>query len=522
MKRFKLFGLSSSLIVPLVRGFSYTSTTATDALSSLLKDPSLTHWPDHGDNFQVYDPASPKTILATVSTRDPQAAIEKCSQVLPSWRDETTAAHRASLLREWSNLLTIHEDDLATIMTLESGKPLLESKGEVNYAKSFLDYYAAEAIRPTGAGGGFLVPSPFATPQGGPKGQVLVMQQAVGVAALITPWNFPMAMITRKVGPALAAGCTCVTKPSELTPLSAIALKNLAERAGIPEGVFELVTASTETTPQVGTEFTTNPMVKKISFTGSTRVGKLLMAQSSQTVQRVSMELGGNAPFVVFEDADIDVAVDAAVAAKFRNAGQTCVCADRFLVHSSVHDEFVEKLAKKVQNLKVGPGIQEGIQLGPLITEGAVESVANKVKMAVAEGATLLEQEELPEEALEGHFYPPTILTNVSTESDIWKTETFGPVAAIRSFETDKEALEIANDVRVGLASYFCTKDLSRAFQFASGLEAGLVGVNEGVLSSAAIPFGGVKESGLGTEGSPLGMKEYLETKYVFMKTTSS
>ncbi len=241
MKRFKLLGLSSSLIVPLVRGFSSTSSTATEALSSLLKDPSLTHWPDHGESFQVYDPASPKTILATVSTRDPQAAIEKCSRVLPSWRDQTTAAHRASLLREWSNLLTIHEDDLATIMTLESGKPLLESRGEVNYAKSFLDYYAAEAIRPTGAGGGFFVPSPFATPQGGPKGQVLVMQQAVGVAALITPWNFPMAMITRKVGPAMAAGCTCVTKPSELTPLSAIALKNLAERAGIPEGVFELV-----------------------------------------------------------------------------------------------------------------------------------------------------------------------------------------------------------------------------------------------------------------------------------------
>lgn len=244
------------------------------------------------------------------------------------------------------------------------------------------------------------------------------------------------------------------------------------------------------------------------------------MAQSAQTVQRVSMELGGNAPFVVFADADLDVAVDAAVSAKFRNAGQTCVCADRFLVHASVYDEFCDKFSKAVGNLKVGPGSNDGTQLGPLITDGAVKTVKNKVEEALTEGATLYKQEELPEEALKGNFYPPTILTNVSADSDIWKTETFGPVAAVRSFETDEEALQIANNVRVGLASYFCTKDLERAFQFAAGLEAGLVGVNEGVLSSAAIPFGGVKESGLGTEGSPLGMKEYLETKYVFMKTS--
>lgn len=280
-------------------------------------------------------------------------------------------------------------------------------------------------------------------------------------------------------------------------------------------------TASTESTPEVGTEFTTNPLVKKVSFTGSTRVGKILMAQSAQTVQRVSMELGGNAPFVVFADADLDVAVAAAVSAKFRNAGQTCVCADRFLVHASVYDEFCEKFAQAVGNLKVCPGSSDGSQLGPLITDRAVQSVKNKVDVALTEGATLYEQKELPEEALEGNFYPPTILTNVSVDSDIWKTETFGPVAAVRCFETDEEALEIANNVRVGLASYFCTKDLERAFQFAAGLEAGLVGVNEGILSSAAIPFGGVKESGLGTEGSPLGMKEYLETKYVFMKTSS-
>merc|ERR1719356_975298 len=405
-------------------------------------------------------------------------------------------------------------------MTLESGKPLAESYGEVNYAKSFLDYYASEAVRPTGAGGGFMVPSPFPASDGGPQGHVLVMQQAVGVAAMVTPWNFPLAMITRKVGPALAAGCTAVLKPSELTPLSAIALKNLADKADIPEGVFELVTASTETTPAVGTEFCTNSLVKKISFTGSTRVGKILLAQSSETVQRVSMELGGNACFVVFADADLDEAVNAAVSSKFRNAGQTCVCADRFLVDAKVHDEFVSKLAEKVGSLRVGPGMDPEPQMGPLITEGAVQSVKDKVEAALGEGATLYEQGSLPEEASGPHFYPPTILTNVSVDCDIWKTETFGPVAAVRSFETEEEALQIANNVKVGLASYFCTKDLARAFSFASSLEAGLIGVNSGVLSSAHTPFGGVKESGLGTEGSPLGMKEYLETKYVFMKTS--
>jgi len=349
----------------------------------------------------------------------------------------------------------------------------------------------------------------------------MAMQQAVGVAAMVAPWNFPLAMITRKVGPALAAGCTAVAKPSELTPLSAIALKNLADRAGIPEGVFELVTASTETTPAVGAEFCTNPLVKKISFTGSNRVGKILMAQSSDTVKRVSMELGGNACFVVFADADLDEAVNSAMASKFRNAGQTCVASDRFLVHASIHDEFVSKFAEKMKSMRVGPGIDSETQMGPLISVGSVQSVAGKVQTALTEGATISEQMSLSEEASGNHFYPPTILTNVSVDSDIWKTETFGPVAAIKSFETDEEALQIANDVRVGLASYFCTNDLKRAFSFASSLEVGMVGVNEGIISSAAAPFGGVKESGIGTEGSPLGIKEYLETKYIFMKTSS-
>jgi len=523
-KSFKLFGLSSSLVISSVRSFSSSSTTANDALSSLLKDPSLTDWPDESPvddvKFPVFDPASPTTILAEVSTRDPKKAIEKCSDALPSWRDETTASYRASLLTTWSTLMTNNSDDLATIMTLESGKSLAESYGEVNYAKSFLDYYAGEAIRPTGAGGGFMIPSPFPGADGGPKGHVMAMQQAVGVVAMVSPWNFPLAMITRKVGPAFAAGCTAVVKPSELTPLSAIAMKNLADRAGIPEGVFELVTASTETTPAVGTEFCTNPLVKKISFTGSTRVGKILMAQSSDTVKRVSMELGGNACFVVFADADIDEAANSAMASKFRNAGQTCVTSDRFLIHASIHDEFVSKFAEKMKTMKVGPGIDSETQMGPLISAGSVQSITNKVETAVTEGATIYEQVSLSEEASGPHFFPPTILTNVSADSDIWKTETFGPVAAVKSFETEEEALQIANNVSVGLASYFFTKDLNRAFSFASSLEVGMIGVNEGIISSTATPFGGVKESGIGTEGSPMGIKEYLETKYIFMKTS--
>lgn len=519
-------GLSTVLLVasPGRNGFSTTTPTNTAGLSSLLKDPSLTDWPDESPadqaSFEVFDPASPGTILAEVSTRDPRAAVRKCSDALGAWRDETTASHRASLLTRWSGLIADHSDDLATIMTLESGKPLAESYGEVGYARSFLDYYAAEAVRPTGAGGGFMVPSPFPGADGGPKGQVLAVQQAVGVAAMVAPWNFPLAMITRKVGPAFAAGCTAVVKPSELTPLSAIALKNLADRAGIPDGVLELVTASTETTPAVGTEFCTNPDVKKITFTGSTRVGKLLMAQSSDTVKRVSMELGGNACFVVFGDADVDEAVAAAVSSKFRNAGQTCITSDRFLVHASVYDDFVSRFAEKMRDIKVGPGIDPESQMGPLISEAAAQSVGDKVRAAVAEGASIYEQASLPEEASSPHFYPPTILTNVSVESDIWKTETFGPVAAINSFETEEEALRIANDVKVGLASYFCTKDLARAFSFASDLEVGMVGVNEAIISSAATPFGGVKESGIGTESSPMGIREYLETKYIFMKTT--
>jgi len=527
-KTSKLIAIStSSLLVSSVNCFSTSITATSDILSSVLKDPTLTDWPEDdrslsssSSTFPVFDPASPSSILAQVTCRDATAAIERCHDALPSWRDGTTGMYRASLLSKWSKLIQSNSEDLATIMTMESGKPLSESRGEVSYATSFLDYYAAEAIRPTSAGGGFMVPSPFPGADGGPKGHIMVVQQAVGVSALIAPWNFPLAMITRKVGPALAAGCCAVAKPSELTPLSAIALKNLADRSGIPPGVFELVTTDTASTPTVGTEFCTNPLVKKVSFTGSTRVGKILMQQASGTVKRVSMELGGNACFVVFEDADIDEAVNAAMVSKYRNAGQTCVCSDRFLIQASVHDEFVSKLSEKVKNIKVGPGMDPDTQMGPLISVSAVQSVTEKVQLAVAEGATIYEQRNLPEDgSLGSHFYPPTVLTNVSLDSDIWKKENFGPVAAIVSFETDEEALQIANNVDVGLASYFCTKDLSRAFSFAHKLEVGMVGVNEGIISTTTAPFGGVKESGIGTEGSPLGIKEYLETKYIFMKT---
>ncbi|KAL3937141.1 MAG: hypothetical protein SGBAC_007679 [Bacillariaceae sp.] len=508
----------------LVVSFAITSRSArslstTSSAISRLNDPSLLEWNKASSSalpsFSVFDPASSGTVLADVQSVDAAEAILKSKDALGSWRDDTTASFRSACLSEWSRLVKSNIEDLATIMTLESGKPLAESRGEVNYAASFLDYYAAEAIRPSGAGGGFMVPSPFATPSGGPKGNVLAVQQAVGVCALISPWNFPMAMITRKAGPALAAGCTAVVKPSELTPLSAIALENLAKQAGIPSDVFQVVTASTEETPSVGELLATSPHIQKLSFTGSTRVGKLLMKQSSETVKRLSLELGGNAPFVVFEDADIDQAVDAAMASKFRNAGQTCVCADRFLVHSSVHDIFVEKLVKKTKAIKVGAGMEAGTSMGPLISLQAADSVSKKVRAAIEGGATC----ELGGNRLNGQFFEPTVLVNVSTESDIWKTETFGPVAPIVKFETEEEALAIANDAPVGLASYFCTKDLSRVFRFSNSLESGLVGVNEGIISSCVAPFGGVKESGLGREGSHLGLAEYLETKYIFINS---
>ena len=471
--------------------------------------------------FDVINPGSKdgKEVIAKCRVMDRSDAkniIEASAAALPAWRDGTTCLHRSKILTKWSDEIKDNMEDVATIMTMESGKPLAESKGEVMYACSFLDYYAGEALRPTSAGGGFIAPSTFSTPEGTPRGQIIAINEAVGVAAMVTPWNFPAAMITRKVGPALAAGCTAVVKPSELTPLSTIALCVLGKKAGIPDGVFELVVAGTDSTPAVGEEFCSNPIVKKISFTGSVAVGKLLARQSADTVKKVSLELGGNAPFIVFDDADVDVAVQAAIASKFRHAGQTCVCSDRFLIHRSIHDEFVSKFVAAVEQLKVAPGMNEGATMGPLIASNAAESVRAKVEEAIAEGGKCVTGgSALPD--VGANFFQPTIITEVDTESRIWKEETFGPVAAIRSFDTEEEALEVANDCSVGLASYFCSQDLSRVFQVAKQVETGIVGINTGIISTASAPFGGVKESGLGREGSAMGIGEYLETKYMFV-----
>ena len=435
-----------------------------NALHSLANPSLLASIASNGPTFPVFDPAAPSTELATVplSTRDDvKRAIDRSYKVLPDWRDGTTGMERGRILQKWSSLIQDHADSIATIMTLESGKPRKESLGEVNYATSFLDYYAAEAIRPSSAGGGFLTPTPFANP----RGKVLAQHQAVGVTGLITPWNFPAAMITRKVGPALAAGCTAIVKPSEWTPLTAVALVELARQAGLPKDVVQLVTPDTQHTPEVGLELCTNPLVRKISFTGSTRVGRLLMEQSN--LQRMSLELGGNAVFCVLEDADLEVAVSAAMASKFRHAGQTCVCADRFLVHESVYDEFLSRFKEAVESqLVVGPGMESSTTMGPLISEEAVRGVHSKVTEAIGSGARLVTGGEKLE-SIGTHFYAPTILSDVSTTSSIWSTETFGPVAAVRSFATEEEALDIANDSNTGLAAYFCTRDLKRAWYWA-------------------------------------------------------
>lgn len=522
-KKVLAYCLASKMMSGRVAAFS----TATSELASRLSDPTLLgEGANTFDTFDVVDPGASaeafnggRAIIAHVrrmGREDTKQAIDRASAALIGWRDGTTALQRSGIISKWSQLIKENSEDIATIMTLESGKPLNESKGEVIYGTSFLDYFAAEAIRPSSAGGGYMCPSPFTTPDGAPRGKIMAINEAVGVCALITPWNFPIAMITRKVGPALAAGCTTVLKPSELTPLTAVALSVLAKRAGVPDGVFELITADRYLTREVGEEMCSNPIVKKISFTGSTPVGKLLMKLSSDTVKRLSLELGGNAAFIVFGDADIDVAVNAAMASKFRNAGQTCVCADRFLIHHSVVEEFVEKLTKKVKQLNVGHGMASGTTMGPVISTLPVKNINEKVNEAISEGAKCVYGgNSLPE--LGPNYFSPTILTNVNTDSLIWQTETFGPVVAIKTFETEEEALSLANDSPSGLASYFCTQDLSRIFRFSAGLENGIVGVNDGIISNAAAPFGGVKESGLGREGSIVGINEYLETKYVFV-----
>jgi succinate-semialdehyde dehydrogenase/glutarate-semialdehyde dehydrogenase len=456
---------------------------------------------DSGKRVDVTDPATGEVIgtVPNAGAAETRRAIEAAERALPAWRART-AKERGALLRKWHDLMLQHQDDLGYLMTREQGKPLAEAKGEVAYGASFVDWFAEEGRRAYGD----VIPPTVASRR------ILVLKQPIGVCGLITPWNFPNAMITRKAAPALAAGCTCVIKPATMTPYSALALAELAERAGIPGGVINIVTGSAS---QIGGEICANPIVRKVSFTGSTEIGKLLIKQCADTVKKVSMELGGLAPFIVFDDADIDAAVAGALACKFRNAGQTCVCTNRIYVQSGVFDEFTEKLGKAVAALKVGNGTEPGVQIGPLVEAAAVTKVEEHVGDAVSKGATVIVGGK--RHALGGLFYEPTVIANCDTRMKVAHEETFGPLAPLFRFETEEEAIRLANDAEVGLASYFYARDLGRVFRVAEAIEAGIVGVNDGVVSIAEAPFGGVKESGMGREGSRYGLDEYLEIKYV-------
>ena len=456
---------------------------------------------DNGKTLAVTNPASGE-VLGTVpgmGVAETRRAIEAADAAFPAWRAKT-AKERSAILRKWADLMMANQEDLAIIMTAEQGKPLVESRGEIVYAASFIEWFAEEGRRVYGD----TIPGHQADKR------IVVLKQPVGVCAAITPWNFPAAMITRKVGPALAVGCTVVSKPASATPYSAHALAELAERAGVPKGVFSVVTGSAST---IGGELTGNPLVRKVSFTGSTETGKKLIAQAAATVKKVSMELGGNAPFIVFDDADLDAAADGALASKYRNAGQTCVCANRIYVQDRVYDAFAGKLAERVAKFKIGNGMEPGVTIGPLIDDAAVKKVEEHVADALAKGAKVAMGGK--RHPLGGRFFEPTILTNVTREMKVAREETFGPVAPLFRFKTDEEAIRLANDTEFGLASYFYARDLSRVWRVSEALEYGIVGINTGLISTAEAPFGGVKESGLGREGSKYGIDEYLEIKYV-------
>ncbi len=462
-------------------------------------------WVDahNNDVIQVTNPAD-NTLLGTIPNMgqiETSQAIDAANAALPEWRNKT-ASERSEIMRRWFNLIIEHQQDLAVIMTAEQGKPLAESQGEIAYGASFIEWFAEEAKRIYGD----VIP----TPQAGRR--IVVIKQPIGVVAAITPWNFPNAMITRKCAPALAVGCPVIIKPASLTPYSALALVKLAERAGFPKGVINVVTGNAKA---IGAELTSNPIVRKLSFTGSTEIGKLLMQQCASTVKKVSLELGGNAPFIVFDDADINAAVEGAVASKYRNTGQTCVCTNRFLIQDSVYDEFAAKLAQAVAKLKVGDGSKSEIQQGPLIDMAAVEKVEDHIGNAVTQGAKVIQGGQ--RHKLGGTFFEPTVLTEVTASMQIAQEETFGPVAPLFRFKAEKEAIALANDTPFGLASYFYTRNLGRAWRIAEALEYGMVGINEGIISSVVAPFGGIKESGLGREGSKYGVDEFLEIKYVCM-----
>jgi len=458
---------------------------------------------DNGQTITVSNPATGEVVASVPNTgaAETRRAIDAAEAALPAWRG-LKAVDRSRVLRRWFKLMLEHQDDLALLMTLEQGKPLAEAKGEILYAASYLEWFAEEAKRIYGE----TIPSPFA------DRKLIVLREPVGVCAAITPWNFPSAMITRKVGPALAAGCTMVLKPAEQTPLSALALAELAERAGVPKGVFNVVTGDARA---IGGELTSSPVVRKLSFTGSTEVGRLLMAQCAPSIKKLSLELGGNAPFIVFDDADLDAAVTGAMASKFRNSGQTCVCANRLLVQSGVYDEFAAKLAHAVAQLKVGNGLDEGVTQGPLIDEAALDKVELLVGDAVTKGAKILSGGN--RHALGRTWYEPTVLTNMSSEMTIAKEEVFGPVAPLFCFDTEEEAVKQANATEYGLAAYFYSRDIGRVWRVSDALEYGMVGINSGVISTEVAPFGGVKNSGLGREGSHHGIEEYSELKYLSM-----
>ncbi len=458
---------------------------------------------DSGEAIDVTNPATGEKLgtVPKMGADETRRAIEAAETAFLSWR-KTTAYEKSQVLRRWFELMMEHKEDLSIIMTAEQGKPINESRGEINYAASYIEWFAEEARRVYGD----------TVPAHSNDKRIILIKQPVGVTAAVTPWNFPAAMITRKAAPALAAGCTQVIKPATATPFSALALAELAERAGFPPGALSVVTGSARA---IGGELTGNPIVRKLTFTGSTEIGKKLIEQCAGTVKKTSMELGGNAPFIVFDDADLDAAVQGAIESKFRNTGQTCVCTNRLLVQDGVYDAFAEKLVQAVAKMKVGNGMEEDTEQGPLVDVGAMETVEELVQDAKDKGGKVLLGGKRHE--LGGSFYEPTVMTNVTTEMRVAREETFGPFAPLFRFKTEKEAIKMANDTEFGLASYFYTRDVGRIFRVSEGLEYGIVGINAGLISTAVAPFGGVKESGFGREGSKYGMEDYMEVKYLCM-----
>jgi len=484
--------------------------TLTLSNPSLLKSKAFINgqWLDavNGKTLDVTNPADGSflTSVPDMGADETRQAIDLANQAFNDWKNRT-AKERANILRRWYELILASQEDLALLMSAEQGKPLAEARGEVVYGASFIEWFAEEAKRIYGD----------VIPAHGTDKRIITIKQPIGVVAAITPWNFPIAMITRKVGPALAAGCPVVIKPAEDTPLSALAICALAQEAGLPDGLLNVVTCSKTNAPDVGTALMESPLIRKVSFTGSTPVGKLLMKQAADTVKKVSLELGGNAPFIVFDDADLDAAVEGALASKYRNTGQTCVCANRILVQDSVYDAFVEKLVAKVSAFKVGPSLEGDNQQGPLINQAALDKVQRHVQDAIAKGASVKLGGK--PHALGGTFFEPTILTDVTADMIVTQEETFGPLAPIYRFKTEEDAIALANNTPFGLAAYFYSRDIGRIWRVGEALESGMVGINEGIISTEVAPFGGVKESGLGREGSFYGMDDYVEIKYLCM-----